>query len=343
MEAFLVENLTAWIASLDGSKKLNFRGFGLNALFTLSRTPLHLPFLHAAARFWNPVTHVFSFGGQEVCPTFEDFQVLMESEGYEEILPQFRFGYAQALGRMCGLTAHDARSPICNGELDILGLIYRFSDAGDRSNHCWQGKSCIAMTLAETLMGLDAIYRRETTRFAGSSLLLQVWLMDKLQVVDSCPAYSARGYFFRQRLVDASDERWWFDWMCNLSADRIAWRCPWLNLPAMSYSMSRLIGIQLIGLTHCVFYFPFRFLRQFGHDQICPPEGIEYPAAFPVRGAQLARYATAWRTRELMSPAPTFSCTLSDECLDWLNEEAQIGPSLASEASTSSGRGRRDT
>ncbi|KAF5934304.1 hypothetical protein HYC85_030475 [Camellia sinensis] len=329
MEAFLVENLTAWIASLDGSEKLNFRGFGLNALFTLSRTPLHLPFLHAAARFWNLVTHVFSFGGQEVCPTFEDFQVLMESEGHEEILPQFRFGYAQALGRMCGLTAHDARSLICNGELDILGLIYRFSDAGDRSNHCWQGlrqhalclcllshfllslgfggssirlievaqglkegKSCIAMTLAETLMGLDAFHCRETTRFAGS---------------------------------------------------RIAWRCPWLNLPAMSYSMSRLIGIQLIGLTHCVFYFPFRFLRQFGHDQICPPEGIEYPAAFPVRGAQLARYATAWRTRELLAPAPTFNCALSDECLDWLNEEAQIGPSLASEASTSSGRGRRDT
>ena len=116
--------------------------------------------------------------------------------------------------------------------------------------------------------------------------------MDKLQVVDSCPAYSARGYFFRQRLVNALDERWWFDWMCNLFADGIAWRCPWLNLPAMSYSMSRMIGLQLIGLTHCVFYFPFRFLRQFGHDQTCPPEGIEYPAAFSVRGAQLARYAT---------------------------------------------------
>ncbi|KAF5933747.1 hypothetical protein HYC85_029918 [Camellia sinensis] len=372
MEAFLAENLTAWIASLDGSEKLNFWGFGLNALFTLSRTPLHLPFLHAAARFWNPVTHVFSFGGQEVCPTLEDFQVLMESESQEEILPQFCFGHAQALGQMCGLTVHDARSLVCNGELDILGLIHRFSDAGDRSNHYWQGfrqhalclcllshfllcpsfggsniclievaqglregKSCIAMTLAETLMGLDAFHRRETTRFAGSPL--------PLQVVDSCSAYSARGYFFRQHLVNALHERWWFDWMRNLSADRIAWRCPWLNLPAMSYSMSRLIGIQLVGLTHCVFYFPFRFLRQFGHDQICPPEGIEYPAAFPVRGAQLARYATVWRTRELLAPAPTFSCTLSDECLDWLNEEAQVGPSLASEASTSSGRGRRDT
>mgnify|MGYP003702351317 CR=1 FL=1 len=89
MEAFFTLNLTAWITSLDGSKNLNFQGFGLNALFTLGRTPLHLPFLYAAARFWNPVTHVFSFSGQEMCPTFEDFQVLMESERNEEILPQF--------------------------------------------------------------------------------------------------------------------------------------------------------------------------------------------------------------------------------------------------------------
>ena len=87
MEAFLIQNLIAWIATLHGSENLNFWGFGINALFMLGRTPLHFPFLHAAARFWNPVTHVFSFGGQEMCPTFEDFQALMESERNEEILP----------------------------------------------------------------------------------------------------------------------------------------------------------------------------------------------------------------------------------------------------------------
>lgn len=75
--------------------------------------------------------------------------------------------------------------------------------------------------------------------------------------------------------------------MCSLFAVSIAWRCPWLNLPEMSYSMSRQPGIQLIDLTHCVFYFPFRIRRQFGHDQTCPEEGIEYPVAFPARGAQL--------------------------------------------------------
>ena len=131
--------------------------------------------------------------------------------------------------------------------------------------------------------------------------------------------------------------------MCSLSTVNIAWRCPWLNLSVMSYSMPRQPGIQLIGLTHCVFYFPFRFWRQFGHDQTCPEEGIEYPTAFLVRGTQLAQYAIARRTRELLVPAPTFSCTLSDECIAWLDEEAQVGPTLISESSTSSGRGHKNT
>ena len=37
-----------------------------------------------------------------------------------------------------------------------------------------EGKSCIGLALVETLMGFDAFHRRETTRFAGSPLLLQV-------------------------------------------------------------------------------------------------------------------------------------------------------------------------
>jgi len=138
-------------------------------------------------------------------PSFDGF------ERNEEILPQLRFGHAQALGRMCGLTMHDAQSLIRDGELDILSLIHQFSDAGDHGGHYWQGfrqhalclcmlshfllasgfngpsvrlievaqglkagKSCMAMTLAETLMGLVAFHRRQTTRFAGSPLLLQV-------------------------------------------------------------------------------------------------------------------------------------------------------------------------
>ena len=135
MEEFLAQNLTAWIASLDGSGKENFRGFGINALFTLGRTPLHLLFLQAAARNWNTEPHVFSFAEQEISPTFEDFRALMESERDEELLPQLNFGHVQSLGRMCGLSMRDARSLICDGMLDIPSLANRFSDAGDRNNH----------------------------------------------------------------------------------------------------------------------------------------------------------------------------------------------------------------
>ena len=167
--------------------------------------------------------------------------------------------------------------------------------------------------------------------------------MDRLKVMDFCSAYSARSYFFRQRLVDFPNKGWWCHLMCNRSVVDIAWRCAWFDLPEISYSMVWQHGIQLIGLTHYVFYFPFRFRRQFGHDQTCPEEGLEYPASFPIRGSQLAQYPTAWRTRELLAPAPNFSWALSGECIAWLEDKAQTGPILASETSTSSGRGHRNT
>ena len=46
------------------------------------------------------------------------------------------------------------------------------------------------MTLAETLMGLDAFYCRETTRFAGSPLLLQVMFPTRVHIC-ICSHHSA--------------------------------------------------------------------------------------------------------------------------------------------------------
>lgn len=127
MEMLPIHRLQDWIINLDGSEKVNFCGFGLNALFPLSLTSLCFPFLHAAALCWNPITHVFHFGSQEMCPTLEEFQALMESHRDKEIMFQPRFGHAQALGRMCGLTLHEARSLAYNRELGIPVLISQFS------------------------------------------------------------------------------------------------------------------------------------------------------------------------------------------------------------------------
>ncbi|KAF5934200.1 hypothetical protein HYC85_030371 [Camellia sinensis] len=120
-----------------------------------------------------------------------------------------------------------------------------------------------------------------------------VLLMDKLKMVDPCLEYSARAYWFCQRLVDFPNERWWCNWMCSKSAADIAWRCPWLNLIEMSYSITR--------------------------------------------------YLAAWRTRELLAPVPSFSYALSGECFAWLEDEAQVGSTLATEASTSTSRGSKST
>ncbi|GMP32016.1 hypothetical protein CsSME_00005971 [Camellia sinensis var. sinensis] len=194
--------------------------------------------LHALGLDYN-----FRWQGKEICPIIKEFQALMESRREEEIMPQPHFGHAQALGQMCGLTLHEARSLAHNRELDIPNLIQRFFDVDDRGDLLWQsfrqyalclcmlahfllapsfrgssirlikvaqglkeGKSCIGLVLAETLMGLDAFYQWETTRFEGSPLLLQVWVMDKLKVMDSFPEYLAQGYFFYYQLVNFLNE-----------------------------------------------------------------------------------------------------------------------------------------
>lgn len=142
---------------------------------------------------------------------------------------------------MCGLSFNEAKSLAHDGELDIPGLICRFSGIRNRRDLLWQGyrqhalclcllahyllapsvsgvpirlievaqrlkegRSCIGLALAE--MGLDAFHRRETSWFTGSPLLLQVWLMDKLKVVDPCSEYSARSYFFCSQLVNFPTE-----------------------------------------------------------------------------------------------------------------------------------------
>ncbi|THG05115.1 hypothetical protein TEA_012921 [Camellia sinensis var. sinensis] len=89
MEIFLVEKLKDWTATLDSMGKVNFNGFSINAPFTLSRTSVCFPFLHIAAHYWDLVPHVFRFGSQDMCPTLEKFQVLMESRRNEEIMPHF--------------------------------------------------------------------------------------------------------------------------------------------------------------------------------------------------------------------------------------------------------------
>ncbi|XP_028110312.1 uncharacterized protein LOC114308827 isoform X3 [Camellia sinensis] len=185
----------------------------------------------------------FGWHRKEMCPTLEEFQALMESRRNEEIMPQPLFGHTRALEQMCGLSFNEAKSLAHDGELDIPSLIRRFSGIRNRRDLLWQGyrqhalclcllahyllapsvsgvsirlievaqrlkegRSCIGLALAETLMGLDAFHWRETFWFAGSPLLLQVWLMDKLKVVDPCSECSVRSYFFCSQLVSFPTE-----------------------------------------------------------------------------------------------------------------------------------------
>ncbi|KAL7174641.1 hypothetical protein ACSBR2_033811 [Camellia fascicularis] len=64
--------------SLDGAECVNFRSYGLNSIFLFCKLNIDFPFLSAASWFWNLNVHVFRFGHQELYPTFEEFEALLE-------------------------------------------------------------------------------------------------------------------------------------------------------------------------------------------------------------------------------------------------------------------------
>lgn len=64
------------MGEFTGVDRVNFRPFGLNALFSLRDVPIRHEFLLCVAHFWDPEVNVFCFGYEELCPTVKEFQAL---------------------------------------------------------------------------------------------------------------------------------------------------------------------------------------------------------------------------------------------------------------------------
>ena len=72
------------------------------------------------------------------------------------------------------------------GKLLICFGRHGFVDAGAISvvNQIKDGDNLVSFILVETLLGLDAIFHDgETQNFLGSPLTLQIWLMERLDMI----------------------------------------------------------------------------------------------------------------------------------------------------------------
>ena len=75
-ELFPLE-VSAWIKRLGPSFKEAIIPFSLSCIFPYHQIKVDEPLLRTAANYWIPTRHVFQFNSVEICPTLEEFSVIM--------------------------------------------------------------------------------------------------------------------------------------------------------------------------------------------------------------------------------------------------------------------------
>ncbi|KAI8563790.1 hypothetical protein RHMOL_Rhmol03G0136400 [Rhododendron molle] len=126
------------------------------------------------------------------------------------------------------------------------------------------------IVLAETLMGLDLVKSGHASWFSGGPLLLQLWLSDKVGVLEAPQAgfeHFLRQLVERPMVYPELLIKEWYAFLNDMQSKDIVWRSPWLNLPEMTVSSARFKRVVLAGLTSFTFYIPGWILCQLGTNQ----------------------------------------------------------------------------
>ena len=203
---------------MDNVSKLNFRAFNLDSMFSLKGVRMDWDLFHASLKFWDPEDHVFRFNMDEICPTIEDFSAILGIDSnLPTVIPTLQNSYTSSIVKLFNLPIPIILRMLFGEGINLLSLFEEFAyqtptsvQESHRKNSALAltyvgefllvnqrsgfadvristlipqllgGKSLVPIVIAESMNGLDAVYRDETDIFRGSPLLLQVWLMDCL-------------------------------------------------------------------------------------------------------------------------------------------------------------------
>ncbi|KAL7163305.1 hypothetical protein ACSBR2_039409 [Camellia fascicularis] len=178
------DNLSIWMDSLDSVEHVKFRSYGLDSIFPLRKLNIDLLFLRTDTQFSNSSVHVFRFGLQELCSTFEEFEALLECPSRADLVwPTPLTSYPKLLSEIYELPSGKAKACNQNSKLLVITLIDKFIVVPsngvvspilvDVAKQVMDERSFIGLVLAETLMGLDEVRASKTAKFGGNPLLLQ--------------------------------------------------------------------------------------------------------------------------------------------------------------------------
>ena len=128
--------------------------------------------------------------------------------------------------------------------------------------------------MAETLLGLDSVFHGgESQNFLGSPLILQIWLMKRLNMIARPTAGNYGPSSFLSRTViktKCQTESDWVKFLNKKSSASIRWNYYWWKCPPPLLRSPGLDHIFIVGLRKATFYKVDRLLRQFQYVQGMP-------------------------------------------------------------------------
>ena len=132
-------------------------------------------------------------------------------------------------------------------------------------NQIKDGNNPVSLILAETLLGLDAVfYGWEPQDFFGSPLTLQIWLMERLDMIAKPTTGNYRPNGFLSSVViktECQTETDWVRFLDKKSSTSIQWDCYWWKYPPPLLWSLGSDHIFLVGLKRATFYKGDRLLR----------------------------------------------------------------------------------
>ncbi|KAI8560122.1 hypothetical protein RHMOL_Rhmol04G0231400 [Rhododendron molle] len=335
MESPLAAILDPWLTRFETTDWESPRSQCLSSIRDLRFMETSPELLQAAMVYWDPVMHVFRFHNNEMCPTVEEFQAYLQGFTDCEVLaiPLFQEDMSQLVQTKLNISEELSASIIQNGNLNIVRLIEMYGPEGALGDYVGQAhrrfmlsvcalaaymlipanegvspsivsmalqmdarKNIMPVVLAETLIGLDLVKSGQASWFSGCPLLLQLWLSDKVGILEAPEA--GFEHFLRQ-LVERPivyPELMIEEWVQKSDPCRT----------------------DELHLLH-----PRRTLRQLGRNQESRCYGRERFRLPTFDSHNLQAYEYGWNNRELEEPLPDPITWLESRYVKWLHREVK--------------------
>ena len=127
------------------------------------------------------------------------------------------------------------------------------------------GDNPISLILEKTLLGLDVVFHGGKSQiFLRSPLTLQIWLMERLDMIarPTTGNYGPSSFLSMTVIkIECQTESDWVKFLNEKSSASIRWNCYWWKFPPPLLQSLRLDHIFIVGLRRATFYKADRLLR----------------------------------------------------------------------------------